>query len=103
MRQEPESKSLLSIYIPIFSRIPAFRIRLLFRLLVKYYDVLLANRQTAGIPYPQVKHDDDEQDSAHPPPDRAGRDIFFSAFFFPHCGHSTMLSSLLENTIVSNS
>jgi hypothetical protein len=74
-----------------------------FRLLVTHYDVLPANRQTAGIVYPQVKHDDAEQDSAHPPPDRAGRDTIFSAFFFPHCGHSTLLSSLLENTMVSNS
>jgi hypothetical protein len=91
------------MYSAIFSRIPAFRIRLLVRLLARYYSVLIANRQTAGITYPQVKHDDAEQDSAHPPPDRAGRDIIFSAFFFPHCGHSILLSSLLENTMVSNS
>jgi hypothetical protein len=94
---------MISIGVPIFSRILAFRIRLLFRVLVSYYDALLANRQTAGILYLQVEHDDAEQESPHPPPDRAGRDIIFSAFFFPHCGHSTVLSSLRENTMVSNS
>jgi len=62
------------------------------------------HRHPAGtLFYPQVPHDEEEQESAQPPPERAVFDIIFSAFFLPHSGHSIDFSLLLEKTIISNS